>query len=66
MTALADESVGAAAAAAWACADTFRRTSPEQRASLLDAIASEIEALGDHLIDVLETATALPPARPRR
>lgn len=43
--------------------DTFRATSPEQRASFLEAIATQIEALGDALIERAHAESALPIAR---
>ena len=43
--------------------DSYRDTSPQQRAAFLDAVAEEIEALGDELIVRAMQETALP--RPR-
>lgn len=43
--------------------DIYRETSPERRAAFLEAIASEIEALGDALIERAMVETALPRAR---
>ncbi|NSX15084.1 aldehyde dehydrogenase (NADP(+)) [Cupriavidus taiwanensis] len=52
-----------ACALAEAAFDTFRNTSPEQRASFLEAIAAGIEALGDALIERAHLESALPIAR---
>ncbi|WP_454711661.1 aldehyde dehydrogenase (NADP(+)) [Cupriavidus nantongensis] len=52
-----------ACALAEAAFDTFRNTSPEQRASFLEAIAAGIEALGDALIERAHLESALPVAR---
>jgi 2,5-dioxopentanoate dehydrogenase len=49
-----------AAATAYA---TYRRTTPESRAAFLEKIASEIEALGDDLIQRANAETGLPEAR---
>jgi NADP-dependent aldehyde dehydrogenase len=52
--------------AAKAAAEAFviyRRTTPQQRAAFLEAIANEIEALGDELIKRAVSETALPEAR---
>lgn len=43
--------------------DTLRLATPETRASLLDAIADEITALGDALLERAHAETALPMAR---
>ncbi|MCL4165153.1 UNVERIFIED_CONTAM: hypothetical protein GTU68_065889, partial [Idotea baltica] len=42
---------------------TYRKTSPAQRAALLEAIATEIEALGDELVQRAVSETALPEGR---
>ena len=55
--------VDAAATAASQAFSTYSRTSGEQRAGFLDAIAAQILELGDELIDRAMTETALP--RPR-
>ena len=39
---------------------TFRSTSPEQRAAFLEAIADEVEALGDPLLELANSETGLP------
>ncbi len=47
-------------------ADAFRadrRLAPEKRAGLLEAIAQEIESLGDHLVERVCSETALPETR---
>ncbi|MCE9662054.1 aldehyde dehydrogenase (NADP(+)) [Halomonas sp. M5N1S17] len=48
---------------AWAAFDTYRETALEVRASFLETIASEIEALGDELIQRCMLETGLPLAR---
>ncbi|MBY5922326.1 aldehyde dehydrogenase (NADP(+)) [Ferrimonas balearica] len=65
-THFADGSEAEVAAAASAAADAFapyRRLDTEQRAAYLEAIAEEIEALGDELLNRAEQETALPAAR---
>ncbi len=57
------EHVAQACALAWAAFDSFRETSLEQRARFLETIASEIEALGDALIDRAVAESSLPKAR---
>src|SRR3954466_8412570 len=61
------EALGSGADAALGAAerdfDEFRATSPEQRAKLLEAIADEIEALGEPLLQRANAETALPMAR---
>lgn len=52
-----------AAQLAWEAFDHFRETSLDTRAGLLDTIASEIEALGDTLIQRAMAETGLPQAR---
>lgn len=42
---------------------TFRETSPEARAAFLDTVASEIEGIGDTLIERAMAETGLPRAR---
>ena len=56
---LADEALRAADAAF----DEFRAKSPEQRALFLEAIAANIEALGDELLQRVHAETGLPMAR---
>ncbi len=49
-------------------ADAFRadrKLAPEKRAGLLEAIAQEIESLGDHLVERVCSETALPETRIR-
>jgi 2,5-dioxopentanoate dehydrogenase len=48
---------------AWDAFDTYRETSLEDRAVFLEAIAAEIEALGDDLITRAMAETGLPRAR---
>ena len=57
------EQVDQACALAWAAFDSFRETSLEARATFLETIASEIEALGDALIDRAVSESGLPRAR---
>jgi len=48
---------------AWSAFKTFRNISDEKRAAFLDAIADEIEALGDELIEVYCQESGLPVGR---
>ncbi|MEA3252977.1 MAG: aldehyde dehydrogenase family protein, partial [Pseudomonadota bacterium] len=48
---------------AWAAFDTYRETSLEARAAFLETVASEIEALGDALIERAVTESGLPRGR---
>jgi NADP-dependent aldehyde dehydrogenase len=48
---------------AWNAFDSYRETSPEERATFLETIASEIEAIGDDLIERAMAESGLP--RPR-
>ncbi|MBK5529137.1 aldehyde dehydrogenase (NADP(+)) [Pseudomonas sp. TH06] len=57
------EHVEQACALAWAALDRYRETSLDARAEFLESIASEIEALGDELIDRAAAETGLPRAR---
>lgn len=57
------EQVAQACALAWAAFDGYRETSLEARAELLEAIAAQIETLGDELIDRAVAETGLPRAR---
>ncbi|WP_322616441.1 aldehyde dehydrogenase (NADP(+)) [Pseudomonas sp. BIC9C] len=57
------EHVEQACALAWSALDSYRATSLDARAEFLETIASEIEALGDALIDRAVAETGLP--RPR-
>ncbi|MCT8166538.1 MULTISPECIES: aldehyde dehydrogenase (NADP(+)) [unclassified Pseudomonas] len=57
------EHVAEACALAWAAFDSYRETPLEQRATFLETIASEIEALGDTLIDRAVAESGLPKAR---
>lgn len=52
-----------AAQLAWDAFDTYRETSLEERAAFLETIASEIEAIGDYLIQRAVAETGLPQAR---
>ncbi|HEX7647912.1 MAG TPA: aldehyde dehydrogenase (NADP(+)) [Noviherbaspirillum sp.] len=55
--------VGQACALAEAAFETYRNTTPAQRASLLEAIAENLAALGDTLIERAAMETGLPVAR---
>ncbi len=57
------EHVAQACALAWSAFDRYRETSLEQRATFLETIASQIEALGDALIDRAVAESGLPKAR---
>lgn len=57
------EQIEAVVAAAAAAFDTYRETDLETRAAFLEAIAAEIEALGDELIETAVAETGLPAAR---
>jgi NADP-dependent aldehyde dehydrogenase len=48
---------------AWEAFDQFRETSLESRAKFLDTVASEVESLGDILIERAVAETGLPRAR---
>jgi NADP-dependent aldehyde dehydrogenase len=58
-----EEEVARAMEAAAAAFTDYRERSPEERASLLERIAQEIEALGDALIERASAETGLPAAR---
>jgi NADP-dependent aldehyde dehydrogenase len=57
------EHVEQACALAWTAFDRYRETSLATRADFLETIATEIEALGDELIDRAVAETGLPRAR---
>ena len=57
------EEVDAAALAAERAYPVYRSLSPARRAEFLEAIASELDALGDDFIATVCRETALPPAR---
>lgn len=57
------EHVAQACALAWAAFDGYRETTLEQRAQFLETIATQIEALGDALIDRAVAESGLPKAR---
>ena len=57
------EEVDAAAKAAAAAYPAYRTLSAERRAQFLDAIADELDALGDEFVSVVCRETALPAAR---
>jgi alpha-ketoglutaric semialdehyde dehydrogenase len=58
-----DAEIDAAAAAAAAAYPAYRQLLPEQRARFLDAIADEIDGLGDDFIGEVMRETGLPAAR---
>lgn len=62
MEATRDE-VDAAALAASGAYHAYRTTTAQQRATFLDAIADELDALGDEFIAMVCRETALPPGR---
>jgi NADP-dependent aldehyde dehydrogenase len=57
------EEIDEAASLAEKAFTDFRKTFPTQRSLFLEAIASNIEALGDGLLQTIHTETALPLAR---
>lgn len=57
------DQVEQACALAWAAFDRYRESTPAQRAQFLEAIAGQIEALGDALIERAMAETGLPRAR---
>ncbi|MDP2147453.1 MAG: aldehyde dehydrogenase family protein, partial [Pseudomonas sp.] len=57
------EQVAQACALAWSTFDSYRETSLAARAEFLETIASEIEALGDELIERAVAETGMPHAR---
>ncbi|RFP93239.1 aldehyde dehydrogenase family protein, partial [Pseudomonas fluorescens] len=57
------EEVDAAARAAAAAYPAYRSLSASRRAQFLDAVADELEALGDDFIELVCRETALPAAR---
>ncbi|MBK4995603.1 aldehyde dehydrogenase (NADP(+)) [Pseudomonas sp. S37] len=59
------DEVEAAVQAAEAAYPAYRSTSPAERAGFLDAIANELDALGDDFIQHVMRETALPEARIR-
>jgi len=59
------DEVDAAVLAAEAAYPAYRSTSPAQRAAFLDAIANELDALGDDFVQHVMRETALPEARIR-
>ncbi|MBF7144495.1 MULTISPECIES: aldehyde dehydrogenase (NADP(+)) [Pseudomonas] len=58
-----DGEVDAAAKAADAAYPEFRQLSPARRAEFLDAVADELDALGDEFVAIVCRETALPAAR---
>jgi len=58
-----ESEVDAACRAAEAAFDEFRHLSPARRAEFLDAIADEIDALGDDFVAIVCRETALPAGR---
>jgi NADP-dependent aldehyde dehydrogenase len=58
-----DDEVDAAALAAQAAFVTYRALPASRRAEFLDAIAAEVDALGDHFVATVQRETALPAGR---
>lgn len=58
-----EEEVNKACEAASDAFKSYRNTSPEQRALFLEAIADELDALGQDFLDTISQETALPLAR---
>lgn len=58
-----EQEVNQACEAASTAFKTYRHTSPEQRAQFLEAIADELDALGQDFLEVISQETALPLAR---
>ncbi len=58
-----EDEVDAAARAAEAAYPAYRQLSPERRAQFLDAIANQIDALGEDFVAIVCRETALPAAR---
>lgn len=57
------EEIDEAVALAWSAFKTYRNTSESDRAQFLNAIADEIEALGDTLVEVYTAESGLPAPR---
>ncbi len=57
------DDVAEACALAAQAFDTFRETTPEDRAAFLEEVASQIEALGDELVERAMAESGLPQAR---
>ena len=57
------EEINEAVALAFNAFNTYRKTTAFQRSLFLEAIAANIEALGDDLLNTIHTETALPLAR---
>lgn len=60
---ISDAQLAKATEAAEAAFDTYRSTSPEERAAFLEKIADNIEAIGDELIHRAVAESGLPAAR---
>lgn len=58
-----EQEVNLACEAASQAFKSYRHTSPEQRAVFLEAIADELDALGEDFLDIIFQETALPLAR---
>ncbi|MEO7448465.1 MAG: aldehyde dehydrogenase (NADP(+)) [Humibacillus sp.] len=63
VTGLSAEQLTEATAAAASAFSVFRATSPLERAGFLEAIATEIEGLGDELIETAHAESGLPTGR---
>ena len=58
-----ESEVNLSAEKAWLAFKQYRKTTPSQRAFFLEAIADEIEILGDKLIEVYMLESGLPESR---
>ncbi|TCB49696.1 aldehyde dehydrogenase family protein, partial [Acinetobacter terrestris] len=58
-----EQEVNQACEAASQAFKSYRHTSPEQRALFLEAIADELDALGEDFLNIISQETALPLAR---
>lgn len=63
VSALTTAELGAATATAAAAFPAYRATSPQDRAGFLDAIAEQIEAVGDELVETAMAESGLPAVR---
>lgn len=58
-----EQDINEAVALAHQAFNPYRKTTPDQRALFLEAIAANIEALGDELLNIINEETALPLTR---
>lgn len=63
VTALTTDQLRAATDAAAAAFESYRSTTPSERATFLETIAEEIEGIGDELIETAHAESGLPVAR---